>query len=91
VESRKESKMLEIKILGTGCPNCKKLEEETRKAVTNLAIEADFEKVTDYQMIMEYNVLSTPGLVINGKVVSSGKIPSQGEITSFLTSALESS
>jgi len=82
--------MLEIKILGTGCPNCSKLEEETKKAVNNLAIEAKFEKVTDFQKIMEYDILSTPGLVINGKVASSGRIPSQGEITSFLTSALAS-
>ena len=81
--------MLQIKILGTGCPNCNKLEEETKKAVSNLAIEAKFEKVTDYQKIMEYDILSTPGLVINEVVVSSGKIPSQGEITSYLTSALE--
>lgn len=81
--------MLQIKILGTGCPNCNKLEQETKKAVKNLAIEAEFEKVTDYKKIMDYDILSTPGLVINEKVVSSGKIPSQGEITSFLTSALE--
>jgi small redox-active disulfide protein 2 len=81
--------MLEVKILGTGCPNCKKLESEAKKAVENLEIEAEFEKVTDYQEIMEYDILSTPGLVINGKVASSGRIPSQGEITSFLTSALE--
>ena len=83
--------MLQIKILGSGCPNCKKLEEETRKAVANLAIEAEVTKVTDFQKIMEYDVLSTPGLVINEKVVSTGKILSQGEITSHLTSALEES
>lgn len=81
--------MLKIKILGTGCPNCKKLEEETKKAVTNLGIEAAFEKVTDYQKIMDYDILSTPGLVINDQVVSSGKIPSQPELVSMLTSALE--
>ena len=83
--------MLQIKILGTGCPNCNKLEQETKKAVTNLAIEAEFEKVTDFKKIMNYDILSTPGLVINEKVVSSGKIPSQGEISSYLTSALENS
>ena len=81
--------MLQIKILGSGCPNCNKLEEEAKKALATLAIEAEVSKITDYQKIMEYDVLSTPGLVINEKVVSTGKIPSQAEITSFLTSALE--
>jgi len=81
--------MLKIKILGSGCPNCKRLEQETRKAVSNLAIEAEFEKVTDYQKIMEYDILSTPGLVINEKVVSSGKIPSQSELVTFLATALD--
>lgn len=82
--------MLEIKILGTGCPNCSKLEQETKKAAANLAIEAEFEKITNFQEIMSYDILSTPGLVINGKVVSSGRIPSQAEITTYLTTALES-
>ena len=81
--------MLKIKILGSGCPNCNRLEKETKKAVYNLAIEAEFEKVTDYQKIMEYDILSTPGLVINEKVVSSGKIPSQSEIVTMLANALE--
>ena len=81
--------MLQIKILGSGCPNCKKLEEETKKAVAGLAIEAEVTKVTDYQQIMDYDVFSTPGLVINEKVVSTGKILSQAEITSFLASALD--
>jgi small redox-active disulfide protein 2 len=83
--------MLKIKILGTGCPNCKKLEEETRKAVMNLGLEAEFEKVTDFQKIMDYDILSTPGLVINDQVVSSGKIPSQPELVSMLTSSLDGS
>jgi small redox-active disulfide protein 2 len=81
--------MLNIKILGTGCPNCNKLEQEIKKAAENLAVEAEFEKVSDYQKIMDYDVLSTPGLVINDKVVSSGRIPSQNELASFLTSAIE--
>ncbi len=81
--------MLKIKILGTGCPNCNKLEQEIKKAAQDLTIEAEFEKVTDFQKIMDYDVLSTPGLVINDKVVSSGRIPSQNELISFLTSTLE--
>ena len=81
--------MLKIKILGTGCPNCNKLEQEIKKAAQDLAVEAEFEKVTDFQKIMDYDVLSTPGLVINDKVVSSGRIPSQNELISFLTTTLE--
>lgn len=83
--------MLQIKVLGTGCPNCHKLEEETRKAVANLGIEAQIEKVTDYQKILEYDILSTPGLVINEQVACSGKIPAQAELISMLASALEAS
>jgi small redox-active disulfide protein 2 len=80
--------MLNIKILGSGCPNCKKLEALTCQAVEQLSIEAEVTKVTDYADIMAYNVMSTPGLVINEKVVSTGRIPSPAEITTFLTSAL---
>jgi len=80
--------MLSIKILGSGCPNCQKLEALTRQAVENLSIEAQVIKVTDFADIMAYNVMSTPGLVINEKVVSTGRIPSPGEITTFLTTAL---
>ena len=83
--------MLNIKILGAGCPNCKRLEQEMKKTIDNLTIDAEVEKVTDYQKIMAYDVFSTPGLVINEKVVSTGKIPSRAELISFLTSALEES
>ena len=81
--------MLNIKILGSGCPNCKRLEQLAREAVEILSIEAQVEKVTDYTAIMEYDILSTPGLVINEKVVSSGRIPSVAEITTWLTNTLE--
>lgn len=81
--------MLTIKILGPGCPNCKRLESETRKAVESLGAEAEFIKITDYQEIMDYDILSTPGLVINEQVVSSGNIPPQGKLTSLITNVLE--
>jgi small redox-active disulfide protein 2 len=80
--------MLSVKILGSGCTNCQKLEESTRAAVAGLGAEAKIEKVTDIADIMGYNVLSTPGLVINEKVVSSGRMPSEAEITTWLTDAM---
>ena len=80
--------MLTIKILGSGCPNCKKLEAFTRQAVEQLAIQAQVIKVTDYADIMAYNIMSTPGLVINEQLVSYGRIPSEAEITTFLATAL---
>ena len=80
--------MLTIRILGSGCENCKRLAYLAERSVTHLGIEAQVEKVTDYARIMEYKVLATPGLVINEKVVSSGRIPSEAEITTFLTNAL---
>jgi small redox-active disulfide protein 2 len=80
--------MLNIKVLGPGCDNCKKLAHLTDRAAANLAIEAKIEKVTDYAEIMKYPILSTPGLVINEKLVVSGRVPSEAEITTFLTTAL---
>lgn len=80
--------MLEIKVLGPGCDNCKKLAYLAERAVANLAIEAKIEKVTDYAEIMKYPILSTPGLVINEKLMVSGRIPGEAEITTFLTTAL---
>ncbi len=81
--------MLTIKILGTGCPNCKKVEAIARQAADGMGIEAEFVKVTDMRQIMEYPILSTPGLVINEQVVSSGRIPSEAEVTTWLADALQ--
>lgn len=80
--------MLTIKVLGSGCANCKRLEQLARLAVGKLAIEAEIIKVTDYGEITKYPILATPGLVINEKVVSSGRVPSEAEVTTFITSAL---
>lgn len=83
--------MLTIKILGSGCPNCKKVEAIARKAVDGLGIETEFIKVTDMRQIMQYPILSTPGLVIDEQVVSSGRIPSEAEVTTWLADALQKS
>lgn len=76
--------MLTIKILGSGCANCKRLEAVTRKVVETLKLEAEVIKVTDHLQIMEYPILATPGLVINENVVSSGRIPTEKEIETWL-------
>jgi len=81
--------MITVKILGSGCPNCKRVEQLARQAADAMALEAQFLKVTDYAEITKYPILSTPGLVINEKVVSSGRIPSLAEISTFLADALE--
>ena len=81
--------MLSIKVLGSGCANCKRVEQIARKVVTEMSLEAEVIKVTDYNDIMAYNILSTPGLVINEKVVSSGRIPTLAEVTTWMTDALE--
>jgi small redox-active disulfide protein 2 len=75
---------MEIKVLGTGCPRCKALEQATRNALAEMDITANIEKVEDIVKIMEYGILHTPGLVINGKVVMSGRVPSSAEIKELI-------
>jgi small redox-active disulfide protein 2 len=81
--------MLTIKVLGSGCANCKRVEQIVRKIITDMSIEAEVVKVTEYAEIMAYNIMSTPGLVINEKIVSTGRIPAPAEVTTWLTNALE--
>jgi small redox-active disulfide protein 2 len=81
--------MLNIKILGSGCANCKRVEQIARKVVDDMQLEAVIVKVTDYGEITRYPILSTPGLVVNEQVVCSGRIPTPAEVTTWLTTALE--
>jgi small redox-active disulfide protein 2 len=81
--------MLTIKVLGSGCANCKRVEQIARKVISEMGIEAQVIKVTDYNDIMAYNILATPGLVINEKIVSTGRIPTPAEVTTWLADALE--
>lgn len=78
---------MEIKILGSGCPKCKRLEELTREAIAELGIEANVSHVTDIQAIMAYPILSTPGLVINERLKMSGRLPRKEEIIDWLREA----
>jgi small redox-active disulfide protein 2 len=80
---------MEIKVLGPGCANCKRLESVARAAVLEMGVEATLIKVTDWDKIMAYDIISTPGLVIDEKVVSSGRIPTKAEIVSLIATALD--
>ena len=76
--------MKNIKVLGTGCANCKttmKLIEEAAKAK---GVAVELEKVEDLQSIMSYGVMSTPGVVVDGKVVHAGGVPSRDKIAGWL-------
>ena len=66
---------MKIEVLGPGCTNCKKLEQDVQNALAELKIEAEVIKVTEIKEFAKYGILMTPGLVINGKVYSSGKLP----------------
>ena len=81
--------MVEIKVLGPGCANCKLLEQIAHKVVDALSVDANIEKVTDYKEIVELGVMATPGLIVNNEVVSSGRIPSETEVTDWIIKALE--
>jgi len=78
--------MLTVKILGSGCANCKKLEAVAREAASAARIEAEFVKVTDMKQIIAFDLMATPGLVINEKLVSSGRIPTAAEVQAWLLS-----
>lgn len=76
--------MLNVKILGSGCPNCKRLEMIVQKVVAAHGLTVEIEKVADYQAIMKWSIMSTPGLVVNDKLVSAGRIPTETEIAKWL-------
>ena len=73
-----------IQILGTGCPKCQKLEENARKAATELGLDFEVIKVKDLQQIMAFGVMITPALVVDGIVKVAGKVPGVEEIKKLL-------
>lgn len=79
--------MLEIKVLGPGCANCKRLEQMARSVIEDLGLEADIIKVTDFNEILDLGVMGTPGLVVNGQVVVSGRLPMKEEVAGWLKAA----
>ena len=75
---------MEIKVLGTGCANCRALYSAVEQVVNELGLKADLVKEEDLMKIMEYNIMSLPALVVDGKVVAKGRI-TKDEIRTILT------
>jgi small redox-active disulfide protein 2 len=86
-QAKQKEQEMEIKVLGTGCPKCKKLEEITREAVAEAGVEATITKVDKLGQIMEYPITSTPGLVIDEELKVSGRLPRKQEIMAWLQEA----
>ena len=82
---------MEIKVLGVGCPKCKRLEQIARQAASEAGVEATFTKVTQIKDIMAYPITGTPALVIDEQVVCSGRIPQKQEVITWLTDAMAAS
>jgi small redox-active disulfide protein 2 len=85
---RRKEGVMEIKVLGPGCANCKRLYAEAEKAVAQSGQEATITKVEAIEDIVAYGVLRTPGLVIDGRVVASGRIPGAAEIVTMIMNAM---
>lgn len=77
--------MKNIKVLGTGCANCKTTLKLIEEAAAAKGIAVQLEKVEELKDIMSYGVMSTPGVVIDGKVVHAGGIPTRDKIDGWLT------
>jgi len=77
--------MKNIKVLGTGCANCKTTMKLIEEIAAATGVPIQLEKVDDIQAIMSHGVMSTPGVVIDGKVVHAGGVPSRDTITRWLT------
>ncbi len=73
-----------VKILGVGCPKCRRLEEKVKAVIDMNSLNAEVEKVTDINEMMKYNIMMTPGLVINEKLKSSGNIPKDEQILEWI-------
>jgi len=77
-----------IKILGSGCAKCNRLEQLTRDAVTELGLEASFEHIKEMDQIMAYPIMTTPALVINEEVKVAGRMPGKDELLAWLKAAV---
>ncbi|WP_024871109.1 thioredoxin family protein [Tolumonas lignilytica] len=77
--------MKNIKVLGSGCTNCKTTVRLIEEAATECGVDIQLEKVEEIRDIVSYGVLSTPGVIVDGQIVHTGGIPSKEKIREWLT------
>ncbi len=80
---------MNIKVLGSGCPSCQRLEANVREAIKDIAENIEIQKVTNINDIASYGVIRTPGLIINSQIKSQGKIPDTDTIKKWINEVLE--
>ena len=78
---------MKIKVLGPGCPKCKKLYLEAEKAIASSGVKVDLEKVEKIEEILKYGIMAPPGLVIDEEVKVSGRVPQSKEIVAWIATA----
>ncbi|OIQ88361.1 hypothetical protein GALL_297600 [mine drainage metagenome] len=76
--------MIDVKILGTGCANCKATQKLVEDVIRARGLQASVDKVEDIASIMRFGVMSTPGVVVDGKVVHAGGVPSRAQVEQWL-------
>lgn len=78
---------MQLKVLGSGCANCRTLESRTVEALHTLGVDAPVDKVTDFGEIASYGVMSTPALAIDDRVVLAGRVPTVDELVDLIQNA----
>ena len=84
IRSLLEDSILEIKVLGPGCPKCRQTEKVVQEAVTESGSKARVEKITDLMDIARYGVFGTPAVVVDGQVKSVGRVPKKEDVLSWI-------
>ena len=83
------SQVLQVKVLGPGCPNCERLQQEIMAVMAEMRLTVDYQHVRDPVEISHYGMVAVPGLVVDGQVMASGRVPTKGQMKAWLEEAAE--
>ena len=90
VEDDVETGVIRVAVLGPGCFNCSKLEQDVREVMAEMKIAGDLSHITDGEEISRYRIIGVPALAINGSVVCAGMVPDRNKIREWLIEAVSS-